>query len=120
MGFTSTVASTQQATLSGDMGGLIYGTMQMGTTWGVIKTARLKRTGDLSTLPDGKGATRAALLANPRTEASIEVIWEATQAGPSLGALVTIPHVSATGMVIDMEGAWEENGYRGLTLMITS
>jgi hypothetical protein len=106
--------------VAADITDLIYGTVQFGTTWGQVKKGTIKRTGDVDVLSNNRGGLRAALLRNPRSEVTIDVVWQISQAGPTLGGTITIPVLATQGMVVDMSGEWEENGYRGLTITATA
>lgn len=118
MAFQTLISSPLALANQLDLSKLLFGTVQLGTTWGMIKSASIQRTGQLDELLDNRGNLRAALLRNPQTTLNMTVTWEKSQPGPTLGSQVTIPFMGIQGMVVDMTAQWEEAGFRSLQMTV--
>lgn len=100
---------------------IINGTAMLGTDFGTIKSAEVKRQADQEDLKNGAGNLRAVVFTNPNFELTMEVAFDATVTAPAIGAAITLPLVGVVGRV--MPGAsvkWESGKERGLSFTVSS
>ncbi len=99
-----------------------FGTLALGSSYGHVKTAGIKRAADLELIERSNGDVRAALLLNPRFELSLDCLFtldlDATQ--PTIGDEIAFPLAGIYGNVLDWDIAWEEKGHRMYKLNATS
>jgi hypothetical protein len=93
-----------------------FGTCMLGSTFGVVKSASLKRTADRELIKGCNGNLRAVLLSNARFELSLKTAWDLAITAPGLMDAITLPLLALTARVLDVTGEWVENGERMLTI----
>jgi hypothetical protein len=95
---------------------LIFGTCMLGSAFGQIKTASLKRTADRELIANCHGNLRAVLLKNPRFELVLKTVFDSTVTAPGLMEEITLPLVAVTARIMDVSVEWDENGERMLSI----
>ena len=98
---------------------LLLGTCALGSAYGQVKSASLKRGATVKEIPNCKGGIRAVLLMNPKTTLSMKAIFEIAGTLPQVGQPITLPLIDVYGIVTDVTVDWEEEGERQVTLEAT-
>lgn len=105
---------------------IVFGTAQIGQDFGKVKSATLDRTADNQDIPNGIGGLRAALLTNPRSEFTLETLFETDVNAPGLGELIVFPLLAddlgnpVCGAITKVTPKWDENGARMLSITATN
>jgi hypothetical protein len=89
---------------------LLFGTCQLGQTWGQIESADEKLMADLETIKDCCGGAQAVLLLNERFELSMTVILSSTASLPELADDIAFPTAGITGQITERGRKWEAGG----------
>ena len=116
------MATTFTGTFSGALTSdntLILGTCSLGSTYGQVKSASLKRSSDLKEIKSCKGGIRAVLMQNPKTVLNMKCIFDTAATLPQIGSRITLPLISVTAVVTDVSVEWEEDGERMLSMDAT-
>ena len=97
---------------------IAFGTCMLGTAFGQVKSATLKRTADRDLLNNCMGNLRAAILKNARFELTLKTVFDLEIDPPGLGDLITLPLVGAgiSARVMDVQVDWSEGGERELSI----
>lgn len=105
---------------------IVFGTAQIGQDFGKVKSATLDRTGDTQDIMNGIGGLRAALITNPRSEFTLETLFETDVDAPGLGELIVFPLLDddlgnpVCGTILKVTPKWDENGARSLSITATN
>lgn len=100
---------------------VVWGTAMLGTEFGTIKRAMVRRTGDREMLMNQKGELKLLLIKNPGFELILEVAFHKDVEAPGLLETLSLPLVGVQGHV--MEGvtvAWELGDERGMTIPVNA
>ena len=97
-----------------------FGTCMLGTSFGQVKSASLKRANDRKLIAACQGSLRAAVMANARFELTLKTIFDGDVTAPGLGEEITFPLAGVAGRVMDVSVDWNEDGERELTIDATS
>lgn len=89
---------------------LLFGTCQLGSTWGTIEDADEKLTADLEEIMDCCGGTQAVLLKNEKYELDITVTLAADAVLPELGDDIAFPTAGITGQITERGRKWSQGG----------
>jgi len=89
---------------------LLFGTCQLGTTWGQIETADEQLMADLETIKDCCGGAQTVLLTNERYELSLTVILSSAATLPELADDISFPTAGITGQITQRGRKWEAGG----------
>lgn len=98
---------------------IVFGTCMLGSTFGQVKSATLKRTADKDLLNNCKGNLRAAILKNARFELTLKTVFDDSVDPPGLGDEITLPLVGLTARVMEVPIEWTEGGERMLSIDAT-
>jgi hypothetical protein len=93
-----------------------FGTCELGTTFGQVESASLKRVVEEMGIPDCFGGFQAYLLMNPGYEFELTAIFPSTAALPVEGDPITFPGAGVIGNIITWSLAWEQKGQRKLQI----
>jgi hypothetical protein len=93
-----------------------FGTCELGTTFGQVESASLKRVVEELGIPDCFGGFQAYLLMNPGYEFELTAIFPATSTLPVEGDPITFPGAAVIGNIITWSLAWEQKGQRKLQI----
>lgn len=93
-----------------------FGTCELGTTFGQVESASLKRVVEEMGIPDCFGGFQAYLLMNPGYEFELTAIFPAAAALPVEGDPITFPGAGVIGNIITWSLAWEQKGQRKLQI----
>jgi hypothetical protein len=98
----------------------IIGTAMLGTEFGTVKNAGVKRNAAREELLNGAGNLRAIIHTNPNFEMTLEVAFEKHVTPPAIGERITLPHVGVVGRVMEgVEIKWEQGKERGLSIPVS-
>ena len=89
---------------------LLFGTCQLGNTWGTIEDADEKLTADLEEIMDCCGGTQAVLLKNEKYELDMTITLSSTATLPELGEDITFPTAGITGQITERGRKWSQGG----------
>lgn len=95
---------------------IIFGTAVLGSTFGQIKSASLKRTADEDLIRNNKGSIRAWLLKAPRFELEFKAVLSANVALPGLMEPITFPLAGVSGRIAEITPEWDEDGVRMVSI----
>lgn len=104
----------------GSSNNAVLGTCALGTTYGQIKSAALRRTAEIdeATLTKCNSAQLGVLLKKLKWELRLTVIFASNITPPSIGDRIDFPLVSLEGRIVtDIEINWEEGGVRQMTFV---
>lgn len=99
---------------------LVLGTCMLGSTYGEIMNAEVKRTADRELLEDCNGDLLAAIYRNPRFELTLETLLNASVTIPGIGDAITIPILGSSGRVDDATVKWANKTHRKLSVTATA
>ena len=98
----------------------VIGTAMLGSDFGTIKTARLKRSGEVIELDDGGGGLRSIVITKPGVELELECAFDRSVSAPRHLAIITLPILGIRGRVMPgTEVAWEAGKERGLKINVS-
>lgn len=86
---------------------LLFGTCQIGETWGQVEDADETLQGDIDKIADCCGGTQAVLIKDERFELKITVILSSLATPPELGDDITFPTVGITGQILKRGKKWK-------------
>lgn len=98
---------------------IVFGTCMLGSTFGKIEQAQVRRTADQELLKTCSGNLLALLLKNPRAELTMTTLFTSAVTAPGLGAAITIPLAGLQGHVLDATPKWSDDGARLLDITAT-
>lgn len=97
----------------------IIGTAMLGTEFGTVKNASVKRNAAREELLNGAGNLRTIVLTNPNLELTLECAFEKGVTPPAIGERITLPLVGVVGRVMEgVEAKWEQGKERGLSIPV--
>lgn len=95
---------------------VVLGTAEINQTFGTVKTATLKRTGDKKQIEGAAADIQTFLLQNPRFEYSLSTIFDADVGLPGLGDMIILPLVNVYGFITDVTPKWDNSSERMLDI----
>ncbi len=99
---------------------IIFGTVQVGSAFGVCQSAAVKRTADKEELDAAQGSLLAAILRKTRFELTLKTLFTADKSAPGIGERITFPLVGVVGHILDVSVDWENTQGRQLGIEATS
>ncbi len=98
----------------------VIGTAMLGSEFGTIKSARLKRSGEVIELDDGGGGLRSIVILHPGVEMELECAFDRTITAPRHLDIITLPIIGIRGRVMPgVEVMWEAGKERGLKIPVS-
>jgi hypothetical protein len=98
---------------------LVMGTAMLGTEFGSIDSASVKRTADKEEIDAAGGNVRAVVLKKLRLELVIEAIFDTSVEAPGILDTISFPFEGLVGHVLEAEIKWERGKERLLTINAT-
>lgn len=95
---------------------LLFGTCQLGSTYGTIEDADENLTANLQEIMDCCGGTQAVILSNEKYELSMTVTLAADAVLPVLGDDITFPTAGITGQITERGRKWSQGGVVKMSL----
>ena len=89
---------------------LLFGTCQLGETYGQIEAADEKLLADLEFIKDCCGGNQSVLLLNERYELGMTVILSSTAVLPELADDISFPTAGIVGQITERGRKWEAGG----------
>lgn len=108
-------------TIADDPANIIFGTCMIGTSYGQVESATVKRAGDVEELKACGNKLLAAIISNTHFELTLKTLFTADVTPPGLAELIDFPLAGVTGRIlppIDIE--WEKAGQRMLSITAKS
>lgn len=100
---------------------VVFGTCMLGSTYGSVESASVKRNADLEEIKKCGGALLAAIAHNAHFELTMECLYTADVDPPGIGDLITFPIAGVQGRVLPgAEIKWEKAGQRMLSITAKS
>jgi hypothetical protein len=93
-----------------------FGTCELGTVFGQVESASLKRVVEELGIPDCFGGFQSYLLMNPGYEFELTAIFPSTATLPVEGDPIAFPLAGVIGNIITWSLAWEQKGQRKLQI----
>ncbi len=89
---------------------LLFGTCQLGSTWGTIETADENLTAKLEEIMDCCGGTQAVILSNEKYELGLTITLSADATLPVIGDDIAFPSAGITGQITERGRTWNQGG----------
>lgn len=95
---------------------LLFGTVQLGTTYGQVEDASEDLSANIENILDGDGNTQAVIFKDEKYELDMTVILSSTAVLPGLTDDITFPSAGVTGQITGVGRSWSAGGMVKLKL----
>lgn len=116
----STTYGSEYLVLSKDTE-VIFGTAMLGSQFGIVKRAIIKRLGERELIVNSAGELKLILIKTPGYELILDCAFDRSVVAPGMGESLSLPFVGVTGHVMDGASiAWDNGSERGISIPVSS
>lgn len=100
---------------------IVFGTCMLGSTYGQVESAQIKRGSDLEELKGCGNKLLAAIMSNFNFELTMKVLFTTDVDPPDLGELIDFPLAGIQGRIVpSIDIDWENAGQRMMSITAKS